>query len=221
MAVFIRKHYMQNVYFISGLGANEKAFSFLDLSFCNPIFIHWIEPHRKETLEHYAVRLSAQIKEPNAIIVGLSFGGMLATEIAKRNHKFKVIIISSNKVYTEFPKFLKIGKYFPIYQWLPNKNMKKTSSISAWVLGSKGLEQRAIQKQIVEETDPVFTKWAISAIMRWQNEIVPKNLIHIHGTADKLLPYRSVKADYTIKDGEHLMIMDKANEISNLLKQLI
>jgi esterase/lipase len=212
---------MQNVYFISGLGANEKAFSFLDLSFCNPVFIQWIKPQQNETLEQYAVRLSAQIKEPDAIIVGLSFGGMLATEIAKHNPSFKVIIISSNKVYTEFPKLLKIGKYIPAYKWLPNKSMKKSSSFFAWILGAKGSKQRAVQKQIVSQTDPVFTKWAISAIMHWQNIVIPENLIHIHGTADKLLPYRCVKADYTIEGGEHLMIMDEANEISNLLKQLI
>lgn len=212
---------MQNVYFISGLGANEKAFSFLDLSFCNPVFIQWIEPQQNETLEHYAIRLSVQIKEPNATIVGLSFGGMLATEIAKRNPEFKVIIISSNKVYKEFPKLLKIGKYFPAYKWLPNKAMKKSGTISTWILGAKGREQRVIQKQIIQETDPVFIKWAISAIMHWQNTIIPKNVVHIHGTADKLLPYRFVKADYTIDGGEHLMIMDKPDQISTLLKQLI
>lgn len=212
---------MQNVYFISGLGANEKAFSFLDLSFCNPIFIQWIKPQKKESLEQYALRLSAQIKDSNATVVGLSFGGMLATEIAKQNPQFKVIIISSNKTAKEFPRILKIGKYFPVYQWLPNKAMKKSSSISAWILGAKGYEQKLVQKQIVKETDPEFTKWAIRAIMHWQNEIVPENLLHIHGTADKLLPYRLVKADYTITAGEHLMIMDKANEVSLLLKQLI
>ena len=49
----------------------------------------------------------------------------------------------------------------------------------------------------------------------------PKNVIHIHGTADRLLPYRYVKADYIINNGEHVMIMDKGEEVSELLKKLI
>lgn len=212
---------MKNVYFISGLGASKKAFTFLDLSFCNPIFIEWIEPLKNESLPNYALRLSKQIKEANATIVGLSFGGMLATEIAKNNPSMQAIIISSNKTYREFPKLLKIGKYLPVYQWLPNYSMKKSSIFFAWILGAKGKEQRLIQQQIVKETNPTFTKWAIYAILNWKNVEVPNNLIHIHGTADKLLPYSFVKANYSIEKGEHLMIMDQAEEISFLLKKLI
>lgn len=212
---------MKNVYFISGLGASKKAFTFLDLSFCNPIFIEWIDPLKNESLPSYALRLSKQIKESNATIVGLSFGGMLATEIAKNNPSMQAIIISSNKTHREFPKLLKIGKYLPIYQWLPNYSMKKSSTFFAWILGAKGKEQKITQQQIVKETNPIFTKWAIYAILNWYNTTIPKNLIHIHGTADKLLPYSLVNANYNIKKGEHLMIMDEANEISSLLKKLI
>lgn len=212
---------MKNVYFISGLGASKKAFTFLDLSFCNPIFIEWIEPLKNESLPNYAKRLSTQIKEQDATIIGLSFGGMLATEIAKNNPSMQVIIVSSNKTYKEFPKLLKIGKYLPLYKWLPNNSMKKSSKFFAWLLGAKGKEQRIIQQQIVQETNPIFTKWAIYSILHWQNKIVPTNLIHIHGTADKLLPFKVVKANYKITKGEHLMIMDQADEISILLKKLI
>ncbi|MCU0322820.1 MAG: alpha/beta hydrolase [Chitinophagaceae bacterium] len=212
---------MQKVYFIPGLGADKRAFSFLDLAFCTPVFINWITPLPNEPLPNYAQRLTAQIKEPNAIVVGLSFGGMLATEIAKNNPQMKVILISSNKTPTEFPKLLKIGKFIPAYKWLPNNSMKKSSNFFAWLLGAKGKEQRIIQQQIAKDTNPAFTKWAIYAILHWKNTVIPSNVVHIHGTADKLLPYRLVKADYTIEGGEHLMIMDKAKEVSALLKQLI
>jgi pimeloyl-ACP methyl ester carboxylesterase len=212
---------MQKVYFIPGLGADKRAFSFLDVSFCNPVFINWIEPLHHERLEAYAMRLVEQIKEENATIVGLSFGGMLATEMAKRNPNFKVILLSSNKVYTEFPKFLRLGKYLPIYKWVPNKIITTSGVFFSKFLGSIGSEQKKIQLQIIKDTNPSFTKWAISAIMHWQNITIPKNLIHIHGTADKLLPYNLVKADYTIKGGEHLMVMDKAKEVSVILKSII
>ena len=89
---------MKKVYFISGLGADKRAFSFLDLSFCEPVFIEWIKPLHKESLQQYALRLKEQIKEASPTIVGMSFGGMLATEIAKLDATAKIIIISSNKL---------------------------------------------------------------------------------------------------------------------------
>ena len=212
---------MQKVHFISGLGANKRAFSFLDISFCTPVHVEWITPLPNESLQAYALRLRATIDEPNPTIVGLSFGGMLATEMAKADASCKVILVASNKTHKEFPFYLKIGKYLPLYKYLPNKSMSKSSRFFGLLLGAKGKEQRATQKLILQESNPVFTKWAISAIMKWQNKIVPKNIIHIHGTADKLLPLYFVQADYFIKGGEHLMVMDKPEEISALLKKLI
>ena len=58
-------------------------------------------------------------------------------------------------------------------------------------------------------------------IVNWKNDVVPENVIHIHGTADKLLPFRYVKADHALIDGEHVMIMDRAEELSALLKSII
>ncbi|HLG40958.1 MAG TPA: hypothetical protein VI461_14860, partial [Chitinophagaceae bacterium] len=59
------------------------------------------------------------------------------------------------------------------------------------------------------------------AIMHWKNKEIPRNVIHIHGTGDILLPYRKVKAHYSIKKGNHVMVMDSHAEVSALLKKLI
>ena len=75
------------VYFISGLGADKTVFQLLDLSYCEPVFIDWIKPAKKEPLKAYALRLKAEKNMPdNAVIVGLSFGGMLATEPVSYTH---------------------------------------------------------------------------------------------------------------------------------------
>jgi len=213
---------MQKVYFISGLGADERAFSFLDLSFCEPIFIQWLEPKAKESLEAYAMRMKATITEPAPTIVGLSFGGMLATEMAKADSNARVIIISSNKTTTEFPFWLKIGKYFPIYKWMPDKTFTTTKLGIYWFMGAKTAEEKAAVKAIVSDAKVDFYKWAIYAILNWKNTIVPKNVYHIHGTSDKVLPFWLTKSvDTQLPKGEHLMIMNKAAEISALLSKKI
>ncbi len=213
---------MQKVYFISGLGADERAFSFLDLSFCEPVFINWLPPKSKESLEAYALRLQATITEPAPIIVGLSFGGMLATEMAKADSSAKVIIISSNKTTSEFPFWLKLGKHFPIYNWVPDKAFTTTKLGVYWFMGAKTAEEKAAIKTIISEAKVDFYKWAIYAILHWKNKTAPKNVCHIHGTSDKVLPFFLTKSvDVSINGGEHLMIMNKAKAISALLAKKI
>jgi pimeloyl-ACP methyl ester carboxylesterase len=212
---------VKKVYFISGLGADKRAFSFLDLSFCEPVFIDWIQPLKNESLPAYALRLKEQIKDDNPIIVGVSFGGMLATEMAKSDPSIKAILISSNKQKKEFPRIFLVGKYIPLYKWMPSALLKKATIFRKLFFGPKDENQKMIFHQIINDTDTRFTKWAVYSILHWENAVVPENITHIHGTSDKLLPYRLVKADYTIDKGTHLMIMNHPEEISVLLKKLI
>ena len=213
--------FMKNVYFISGLGATKKSFQFLDLSFCNPVFVDWIEPQKKESLLSYANRLRATIPEENPLIVGLSFGGMLAAEMARANPGIKAILISSNKTSAEFPAYLRVGKYIPAYKWLPNSLVKNSKFLFQWVFGAKGKEQQAVQLQILKETDMKFTNAAIDMILQWKSSEPAPKVVHIHGTADKLLPYKKIKADFTIKGGTHLMVMDNGKEVTEILRGLI
>ncbi|HKO81306.1 MAG TPA: alpha/beta hydrolase [Chitinophagaceae bacterium] len=209
---------MQKIHFISGLGADKRAFSFLDLSFCEPVFVEWINPLKKESLKEYALRLRQQIREEHPTVVGVSFGGMLASEMAKADSQMKAIIIASNKSANEFPVYLRLGKYFPVYKWLPGK-LLKTGRLN-WVLGAKGEEQKKLIRTIIADADPAFLKWAIDAILNWNEKTEPSNVKHIHGTADRLLPFRYVKADFIIKGGTHFMSINKPSEISAALKSL-
>jgi pimeloyl-ACP methyl ester carboxylesterase len=211
---------MKKVYFISGLGADKRAFSFLDLCFCEPVFIDWIKPVEKESLKNYALRLRQQMPEEHPTVVGVSFGGMLATEMAKEDKLMNVIIIASNKSSDEFPRYLRAGKYFPVYKWLPEKLLKNKTVLN-WVLGVEKDEQRKLINAIVADTDPFFLKWAIDAILHWKEPSIPDSVKHIHGTADKLLPYRLTKADHAIEGGTHMMTFYKHKEISDLLRKLI
>ena len=63
--------------------------------------------------------------------------------------------------------------------------------------------------------------WAVDALLNWDNELIPENVLHIHGTHDKVLPYKNVTCNYTIEKGQHLMVMQHADTISSLLKELV
>jgi len=208
------------VYFISGLGADERIFNFLQLDFCEPVFLKWIDPLPKESLPGYAYRLSQCINEPSPLIVGLSFGGMIATEIAKNNSRANVVIVSSAKTYKEVPHYFRMFEKFPIHNWAPHKLSKSVSRpVAKLLLGAKGDAQTRVIDDLMKDVDMNFDTWAVDAILRWRNMTIPPNLIHIHGNKDMLLPYRYTKPHVTIKNGTHSMVMNNAKELSLWLKE--
>lgn len=213
---------MKTIYCIPGLGADEKCFQYLDLSFANPIFINWIQPYKDETLHNYAMRLKQEfIYNDDAIIFGLSLGGMIAVELAKSFPCLKAIIISSAKTKNEIPFYWKMFQYVPVYKFLPEWSVRKNSLLRNYFLGARKKETKNYVKQVAEKADVIFYRWAINAILSWQNEITPPNVFHIHGTNDKLLPSKFIKADKLIANGGHLMILENAEEVSVLIKHLV
>ena len=82
-----------------GMAASPKIFEFI--IFPAPFVIHylsWIPPNKNETLSAYALRMCKRVKQPNPILLGVSFGGLLVQEMAKLIVVDKVVIVSSIKL---------------------------------------------------------------------------------------------------------------------------
>jgi pimeloyl-ACP methyl ester carboxylesterase len=213
---------MQTIYCISGLGADEGAFQYLDLSFVKPVFLGWIKPLKNETLHAYAMRMKEKyIHEEKPLIFGLSLGGMIAVEIAKSIPSSKTIIISSAKTKNEIPFYLKTFRYIPLYKTLPDWSIRQHSVMREFFLGVKKEEAKNYVKKVAQNADADFYRWAVEAILNWKNETVPSNVVHIHGSNDKLLPYKFISADITVNNGGHLMIIENADKVSKLIKNII
>ena len=99
---------MKQLFLFSGLGADKRVFEFLDLSKYSVYHISWIKPLPKELMADYARRLLPQIKTEKPIFVGVSFGGMIALEIAKLILVEKVILISSAVSSKSIPSYFKV-----------------------------------------------------------------------------------------------------------------
>ncbi|WP_158279612.1 hypothetical protein [Arcicella aurantiaca] len=47
------------------------------------------------------------------------------------------------------------------------------------------------------------------------------NIKHIHGTSDRILPYKFVSADVKIKGGGHFMTTNRAEELTLKIRELL
>jgi pimeloyl-ACP methyl ester carboxylesterase len=208
----------KQLYILSGLGADERVFQRLDFSGFETTFIKWNNPYEKESLEHYSKRLLDQITTINPTIIGLSFGGIIAIEIAKQIKTEKVILISSAKTKFEIPFYFRFIGLLGIHRLFPTSVLKSSNFLTNYFFGAKTEFERQLLKQILNDTDPIFLKWAIEKITRWTNQTEINNLFHIHGTLDRILPRIFIKCDSTIKNGGHLMILNESEQMNIILK---
>lgn len=207
----------QKIYIFSGLGADERVFKQLNFSNIEPVFIDWIEPFENETLESYAKRMSEAITCENPIILGISFGGMLAVEISKLRSVKKLFLISTAKTYLELPKAYRILGALGALELIPIKLLKRTTFITHYFFGTKSPKDKLLLKAILKDTHSIFLKWALKAIIEWRNTTFPSNYLHLHGTNDKIIPIKLIQYSTKIKGGGHLMTLDKFEEINELI----
>src|SRR3954471_14038187 len=117
------------VYFIAGLAADKRVFKYIQLpTGCEAVFLDWISPEKEDTLPSYALRLASTInKEEPFALIGLSFGGMLATEIAKVYQPAVTILISSVPVSKELPGYFRMAGKMRLHKIVPVSLLKSSS----------------------------------------------------------------------------------------------
>jgi pimeloyl-ACP methyl ester carboxylesterase len=210
------------VYFISGLGADKRAFYKIKLPpGYQAVFLDWIVPLAGESFPDYAKRFSRSIKQDEEfVLIGLSFGGMLASEIAKIVSPKKLIIISSLSSYKELPWYFKLAGKLGIHRII-SPSLYKQATIMNRFMGAGNKEMKSIVYSYVNNIDPAFIRWSLNAIVHWSHTERLSKLVHIHGSNDHLLPCKYVKADYAIKNGGHLMVMNKAEEVNSILEKVL
>ncbi len=163
----------ETIYIISGLGADQRVFCNIDFTNKNVVFIHWIQSLPNEKIDNYALRLSAFITTPHPIIIGLSFGGIVAIEIAKIIPTKLIILISSVKHYSEMPMWYKLAGALRLNKIIPFSLFKKANFLTYYFFGVNTIEQKQLLKTIFQETNTQFLRWAINCIVNWNNNFIP------------------------------------------------
>lgn len=204
------------IYLLSGMGADERAFAKINLSPHRIEYVPWIKPLHKESLKDYAARMASSLEE-HQIIMGLSFGGLVAVEIVKIKPMRKVFIISSCKTSSEIPFYYKICRYIPLHRLLPLHQVHRWHGAMNFFFGNRSPAEQKRLKEIIMSVHSDLMSWSLHQFIHWNNRTLLPNIIHIHGTKDNLLPIRFTQPHYIIKDGNHYMIYDKATEITSIL----
>ena len=210
------------IYLIHGVGANQDIFKNLDLpKNSEVVHLKWVKHKPDESIKSYVKRLVPQIrKDTTPILIGMSFGGIVAVELAKLVKPAKTILISSIRSRHERPIKFSIMSKLPFHKFVPGSVVARLNFWWSWALGNLTKKDRKMISEMIKGIDIDFNHWAADKAITWANEHVPDNLVQIHGTADTIFPHIYVDPSaYLIKGGTHWMVVNKAKEISNIINK--
>jgi esterase/lipase len=212
---------MKKIFVFSGLGADERVFVHLKIEGYQLIHVKWLKPIKSESLQDYAKRISAFVTDENLILMGLSFGGIVANEVSKIKPIEKLILLSTVKTKNEFPFYIRLVKAFQLHKMIPYSILRHFRILNNYVFSAQSREQKEMLRKIIDESDVDTIQWSIDKVVNWQNEIPPPKYLHLHGTKDIIFDCRKIKNAHFINGGGHLMVLSRANDISKLIADFL
>jgi pimeloyl-ACP methyl ester carboxylesterase len=211
-----------NAYFIPGLGTDGRIFQNLvkHFDFTEINYLDFREEliAKSADLREYAQIIAPEIKHnKDSIIIGLSLGGILATELSKLLPDCKIVLISSIKTTKEAPFVLKIARLLPFYNLVPLWFSRNIVPLIGRIFNVIDKEGYHLYRQMLKGWSYKKFRWARKSAVNWKNIVAP-DCLHIHGTRDLIFPHKKIKAAVILKKGGHYMVMNRAEEIAHIIK---
>ncbi len=182
--------------------------------------VPWIHPLSRESIQDYSLRLADSITiRDDVIVCGVSFGGIVARELALRLNARACVLISSVRDKRQLPPWFRVLRPFA---QIPVET----------ILKAIGAVADSYPKRIRTDTTSRLTKlagdtgawhrWATASALRWNasQELDKVRVIQIHGDRDTTFPMRYVNPDVVVVGGGHVLPLTHADEIVAVLTKL-
>jgi thioesterase domain-containing protein len=211
------------VYMMPGLAASSLIFEKISLPEVQfEIFLlEWKIPEPNETLKSYAKRMAKNVVHNNVVLIGVSFGGILVQEMSAFLNVRKVIIISSVKNNNEFPLKMKMAKSTKAYKLIPTSLLINVESLAKFSFGEVISQRIKLYEKYLSIRDKRYLDWAIEQVVCWDRNITDQSVVHIHGDADDVFPIKNIDNAIVIKNGTHIMILNKHKWLNENLPNII
>lgn len=211
-----------------GLGADARLYEVQRRELAGVETPDWIEPRAGESLREYAARWGEllEVGERPAVLGGVSFGGMIALEMARAHGAKGVVLIGSCRHPRSVSGVLRACER--VSRWTPRVVLDKGRVCAPVFLGRGGViprEHRALLVRMACELPVDFLRWAARAVVEWEgcedgalDERIP--VYQIHGTGDWVIPESRVRSTEVIKGGAHVLNMSHPGEVNAMLKRV-
>lgn len=211
------------VYLFPGQGSDARLFKHLKLPDAyDTVHISYPVPEKREGMKEYAQRFIAQIDTgSDYILMGVSLGGMICTELTDTLDPLKTIIISSAKSTEELPGRYTFQQTLPLNRIIPKRLIKGGARLLQGIVEPDRKHDKETFKDMLKNKDPLYLKRTVDMIVNWERTRYSEQIIHIHGDKDHTIPIKNLEYDYLLEGGSHMMMITRAHEINEILREIL
>ena len=210
-----------NVYLLSGLGADESVFKHLRFPQSQICHVKWPNVTKETDKESFLSAIKDQITtKKNNVLLGGSFGGLVAQDIAQSLPIETLIIVSSVIDSSEIPNLYKGALSRLFLKITPSFLLNKPSIFLNYLFSTRTAEGREALQNIIRNTNPASIRWAINYVQQWNKPtgFETKKIYRIHGKNDRIFPNVNSNIEIETIPGGHFAIFENASEVNALLK---
>jgi hypothetical protein len=166
---------------------------------------------------------STPLRTRPLLLGGVSFGGMLAYEMASHLKPDAVVLIASCRTRQSLrPMHRAASRLLPL---IPVQAWDLAKLLAGPVVRLRTrvpAAQRHMAVTMFRQSDSRFMHWVLQAILSWQpSRLEGVRVCQIHGRRDLLIPARRVEADELIPDGGHLINITHAAQVNAFIRSTI
>lgn len=208
----------------TGLGADQRLLEpQRDLPY-ELITPGWIEPAQGQTLPEYARRMAAGIDWPDRCLLGgVSFGGMIAAELAPQVKPDALLLIASCLSARSIPSMFRflnaLGKA------VPDAAIRLSGGLSRRfvnLFGDFSDEVQLLLADMLRRASVNLLRRAGEMALAWPGAPQPPcPRLWIHGGRDLVIPLPKVNPDVVIPGGGHLINWTHAEQVNRLIRSFV
>lgn len=180
----------------------------------------WERPvSEEEPLADYAQRLAAKIDPGNPCVIGgVSFGGIVALEVAKHLRSEGCVLIACCRHVEGLPLAIKMLR--PVSTGMLGKLIRRVGRLghAATMKRQPGAIRRFAEHF---PSDLAFRHWAIQVLLTWQPSLPDCPIQQIHGSWDSTFPAKFSGADCIVPEAGHLLTITHADAVNEYLRNVL
>lgn len=181
-------------------------------------------PEPDDDMPTYAARVRDLLAlDGPCVIGGVSFGGMLACELAALCQTRCVLLIASCPSQVAIPRYYRLAEF--VSRFLPDGLIHRRCIASSRLLArleSLNHQQYRLIRDMSIDVPVLFLRRVGRMILRWDGTpplSCPR--YHIHGQLDRVIPLKGNKPDEIVPDGGHLINLTHAEQVNRFIERHI
>jgi pimeloyl-ACP methyl ester carboxylesterase len=229
----VKRYIPARIVLFPGLGADPRMFAAQQSAFGDDLECpDWLAPGPDETFDDYACRWAQQLEakpgdDRPLFLGGVSFGGMVAMQIAQHLSPTAVILIGSCRSRNAKPPrwqvARRVGDLIP--DWMLGRRTLAAAALWVSLLDQLDGPHRSLLMSMAGDSEPELIRWSGHACADWGFD--PADVpgfppIHqIHGRLDAIIPLHHGDPDHVIPDGRHIILFSHRQTVNRYIMGVV